>query len=156
DEFNWLKLYIRVADRGKSSWGEEALSHLAQTYEDRRQYPKAADIWQRAVREYGPGDKAWRQNRLDQIVGNWGLFEPAQNQPAGRKAIVDFRFRNGKKVSFEAHEIDVAKLLDDVKAYFRGNPGQLDWQQYNIGNIGYKLVAQNQQQYLGAKAAAWD
>ena len=67
----------------------------------------------------------------------------AQVQPAGKKATVDFRFRNGNKVSFEAHAINVAKLLDDVKAYLKSNPGQLDWHKLNIGNIGYRLVEQN-------------
>ncbi|MBI3411109.1 MAG: alpha-2-macroglobulin [Planctomycetes bacterium] len=157
DEFNWFKIYIRVADRGKSVWGDQALTQLAQTYEDRRQYPQAADIWRRAIREYGPGsNNNWRQGRLDQIVGNWGTFEPQQNQPAGTQAIVDFRFRNGNRVSFEAHEIKVGKLLDDVKNYLRNNPGQVDWNNVNVQNVGYRLVVQNQGQYLGAKAAAWD
>ena len=110
----------------------------------------------RPSRSTAPGNNGFRQKRLDQIVGNWGRFEPGQVQPAGKNAAVDFRFRNGKKVSFEAHAIKVAKLLDDVKAYLKSNPGQLDWNAVNIGNIGYRLVEQNQQQYLGDKVAAWD
>ena len=51
-----------------------------------------------------------------------------QTQPAGKQPTVDFRFRNGTKVSFEAHAIKVDKLLDDVKAYLNSNPGRLDWQ----------------------------
>ena len=93
------------------------------SYEDRRQYVKAADAWKKAIEEYGAGQNNYRQQRLDQIVGNWGRFEPGEVQPAGTKATVDFRFRNGNKVSFEAHAINVAKLLDDVKAYLKSNPG---------------------------------
>src|SRR5262249_4050746 len=76
DEFNWIKVYERVAARGKSSWGEQARDALAQEYEDRRQYVKAADAWRQAVAEYGPGHDNVRPKRLDQIVGNWGRFEP--------------------------------------------------------------------------------
>src|SRR5262249_24072417 len=35
DEFNWIAIYERVAGRGKTSWGEQARTNLAQVYEDR-------------------------------------------------------------------------------------------------------------------------
>ena len=35
------------------------------------------------------------------------------------------------------------------------NSGQLDWQQTNIDNIGYRLVEHNQQQYVGRQVARW-
>jgi uncharacterized protein YfaS (alpha-2-macroglobulin family) len=156
DEFNWIVIGERVAKRGKSASGEQARDLLAGEYEDRRQYDKSAAAWKTAIAEYGAGHDSFRQKRLDQIVGNWGRFESGETQPSGKKAVVDFRFRNGNKVAFEAHEIKVAKLLDDVKAYLKGNPGQFDWNTVNISNIGYRLVEQNQQQYIGDKAAAWD
>jgi hypothetical protein len=144
DEFNWIKISERVAKRGKNQFGEQARDLLAGEYEDRRQYVKSAAAWKQAIAEYGSGREAFRQKRLDQIVGNWGRFEPGETQAAGKKAVVDFRYRNGHKVSFEAYPIKVAKLLDDVKAYLKNNPGQVDWSTINIGNIGYRLVEQNQ------------
>ncbi|HKI36969.1 MAG TPA: MG2 domain-containing protein [Gemmataceae bacterium] len=156
DEFNWIKIYERVIGRGKSSFGEQARDALSNEFEDRRQYVKSGDAWQKAIDEYGPGERDWRKQRRQQIVGNWGRFEPGEVQPAGSKATVDFRFRNGKKVAFEARPIDVAKLLDDVKAYLKSNPGTLDGNKTNIGNIGYRLVEQNETAYLGEKAASWD
>jgi uncharacterized protein YfaS (alpha-2-macroglobulin family) len=156
DEFNWIKIYERVAARGKSQYGQQARDTLAQIYEDRRQYVKAEAAWKKAIEEYGVGDHNFRQERLDQIVGNWGRFEPGEMQPAGKKAFVDFRYRNGHKVSFTAHAIKVEKLLDDVKNYIQSKPAQLDWNQLNIGNIGYRLVEQNQQQYVGEQVASWD
>jgi uncharacterized protein YfaS (alpha-2-macroglobulin family) len=155
-EFNWIKVYERVAARGNSTWGAQARDTLASIYEDRRQYPKAADAWRKAIADYGPGPHNHRQQRLDQIVGKWGRFEPMQSQPAGKRPTVDFRFRNGNKVAFEAHAIKVAKLLDDVKAYLKSNPGRLDWQRTDIANIGYRLVTLNQAQYVGDKMANWD
>jgi uncharacterized protein YfaS (alpha-2-macroglobulin family) len=155
EEFNWIKIYERVIGRGKSREAEEARDLLAGEYADRRQYVKAAQAWKKAIEEYGPGRDGIRQRNLEQIVGNWGRFEPGQVQPAGKKAQVDFRFRNGDKVAFEAFAIKVPQLLEDVKAYLKSNPGQLDWQKINIGNIGYRLVEENQQQYLGDKVASW-
>jgi uncharacterized protein YfaS (alpha-2-macroglobulin family) len=156
DEFNWIKVYERIAARGKSDLGAQARDRLAGEYEDRRQYVKASLAWKKAIEEYGAGQNAFRDRRLDQIILNWGRFEPASTQPAGKSAVVDYRFRNGNKVSFEAHAIDVGKLLADVKAYLQSNPGKLDWQKIDIANIGFRLVDQQENQYLGAKVAAWD
>jgi uncharacterized protein YfaS (alpha-2-macroglobulin family) len=156
DEFNFIKIYERVAGRGKSTFGEQARDSLASIYENRRQYVAAATAWKKAIAEYGPGRDNFRQLRLDQILHNWGRFEPGQVQPAGQKAVVDFRFRNGHKVSFEAFEIKVSKLLADVQAYLRASPATLDWNQLNISNIGYRLVERQENQYLGAKVASWD
>ena len=77
----------------------------------------------------------WQQ-RLEQIVGNWGRFEPVMTQPAGRGASVEFRFRNGKKVSFTAHGIKVKLILDDVKDYIKSEPRKLKWEKTEIGNRG--------------------
>ncbi len=156
DEFNYIKVYERIAGRARDVYGEQARNNMATEYENRRQYVKAADAWRLAIVEYGPGNNNFRGQRLDQIVSNWGRFEPGQVQPAGKPAVVDFRFRNGNKVSFEAHEIKVSKLLNDVKAYLDANPGRVDWQQAQIANIGQRLVELNQQQYQGKKVANWD
>ena len=77
-------------------------------------------------------------------------------QPAGRGATVDFRFRNGRRVHFEAHEVLFDKLLKDVKDYISSGPKQIDWQKIDISDIGSRLVGQNQQQYLGRSVAQWD
>ena len=59
-------------------------------------------------------------------------------------------------MSFEAHEIDVRKLLADIKAYLKSNPGKLDWEKLQPSRIGHRLVEKNQTQYLKGKVAAWD
>jgi uncharacterized protein YfaS (alpha-2-macroglobulin family) len=157
DEFNWIKIYERIAGRGKSAWGEKARDQLAGIYENRRQYVKAVTAWNKAIEEYGPGHEGFRQKRFEQIVGNWGRFEQVQEFAAGKKATVDFRFRNGDSVSFEAFAIKVPKLLEDVKAFLKSNPPQgAAWEQANIGDIGWRLVEKQQTQYLGDKVASWD
>jgi uncharacterized protein YfaS (alpha-2-macroglobulin family) len=156
DEFNYIKVLFSIADDPKTGFGNIALDTLAAEFTNRRQYPRAAEIWRRAIAKYGPGSGNSRQIQLDQIVKNWGRFEPISTQPAGKGATIDFRFRNGKQVSFEAHAIKIDKLLDDVKAYLKSRPNQLDWERLNIQDFGFRLVQQNEQKYLGEKVATWD
>jgi uncharacterized protein YfaS (alpha-2-macroglobulin family) len=156
DEFNYIKVFQRVADRAKTQEGQNALEALASVFENRRQYPKAAEVWKRAIQEYGPGSNNHRQQRLDQIVGNWGRFEPTRDFAAGPGPVVDFRFRNGDRVAFEAYAIRFPKLLEDVKAHLTNHQGQVDWQRTNIENLGYRLIEKNEAQYIGEKIAGWE
>ena len=156
EEFNFIRIYRQIADEPKTGSGEYALEQLAHIFENRRQYPQAAEYWRRSIKEYGSGHDDFKKQRLEQIVGNWGRFESTLTQPAGKGATVDFRFRNGKMLMFEAHQIKVAKLLDDVKQYLKSNPNQLDWQKLNIADLGYRLVQEKQDQYLGERVAQWE
>ncbi len=154
DEFNFIRIYQRLTE-DDNGYAETCLQQLAQIYEDRQQYPKAAERWRESIRRFKDRNKYKRQ-RLDQIVGNWGRFEGVQVQPARTGASVDFRFRNGEKASFTAKQINVANLIDDVKAYLQGNPQQVDWQQTQIDNLGYRLVQQNEKKYVGERVAQWE
>ena len=157
DEFNFIKVCQQIADDPETGYAEQALSRLAQISENRRQYPKAADYWRRLIKEHGANASNRRnwQNRLDQITENWGRFESVTTQPAGQGATVEFRFRNAAEARFTAHEINVPKLLDDLKAYLKSRPPKLDHNRMNIGNLGYMLVRQNQKQYVGREVADW-
>ena len=42
-----------------------------------------------------------------------------------------------------------------MKAYLKKRPRDIDWQRVNIGNIGHRLVTQNEEQYIGEKVAEW-
>ena len=154
-EFNFIRLFQQIADDPRSSFGEEALGELAGIFEDRRQYARAVETLERSRREYGDRDQI-KQRRIDQIQGNWGQFEPTMTQPAGRGATVDFRFRNGRKVSFEAHEILLDRLLRDIEGYLEGMPPRIDPQQIDLNDIGRRIVARGERQYLGRRVAAWE
>ncbi len=151
DEFNFIRIFKDVAASDKGHH-VSALDALAKVFENRRQYEKAAHYWRRGLKF---SDSEWRQKRLHQIVDNWGMFETVMTQPAGQGATVEFRFRNGTDVHFEAYEINVRKLLDDVKRYLKSNPRKLTRERMNIANIGYRLVEHNQRQYIGEKVAEW-
>src|SRR6185295_11927878 len=96
------------------------------------------------------GDQG-EQDALNQIVKNWGLFDHATVFPAGTGPQLEYVFRNGKQVEFEAWEIKIPQLLDDIKAYIKGDPNQLDWNKVNIQSIGHRLVYERDQKYLGAR-----
>ncbi|MDY0167208.1 MAG: MG2 domain-containing protein [Thermoguttaceae bacterium] len=156
DEFNFIKIYRQIADQPQTGHGEAALRQLAQIFENRRQYPKAAETWRRVIEEYPASESLEHyRDRLSQIVDNWGQFEPVTTQPAGQGATVEYRFRNGHIVELKAHAIKVETLLDDVKNYLKSKPGQIDGQRANIGDIGYRLVRQNEEKYLGEQVAQW-
>lgn len=151
DEFNYIAIYKMLTEE-MGNVRDQALYRLAEIFENRRQYEKAAEWWRRSI-ELRAED--WKRDRLNQIVGNWGEFEPIMTQPAGKGATVDFRFRNARRVQFTAHAIMIEHLLADVKAYLRSRPRTLEWQNMQVEDIGYRLVQQNQQEYIGEKVAEW-
>jgi alpha-2-macroglobulin len=156
EDGDFINIYQKVANNKGTGHDQLALNTLAQIYEDRRQYDKAAGFWKRSIEQCGDSKEKWKQKRLDQILGNWGQFEPVMTHPAGEEATVEFRFRNGTKVAFEAHEINVRQILADVKEYLKSNPKELDWEKLNIGNIGYMLVQKDQDKYVGRKVDDWN
>ena len=135
DEFNFLRIFRELGEKRT----------LASVFENRRQYDKAAKLWK----------QAGQSDRVKHITDNWGQFEPVMTHPAGKGATVEFKFRNGKEVSLEAHEIKMRELLDDVKAHLKANPRTIDHNKINIGNIGYQLVRDKQTKYLGKRVASW-
>ncbi|MDO9264347.1 MAG: MG2 domain-containing protein, partial [Desulfosalsimonadaceae bacterium] len=161
DEFNYIKIYKTLAVN-QGGYRENALQTLADIYTNRRMYQKAAAYWQQILELPNLSKDSYKgaKEKLAQIVDNWGQFEPVMTQPhqknkKGKGATVEFRFRNAKNVDFEAYEIKVPQLLADVKAYIKRRPNEMDWQKINVDNIGWRLVENNEQKYLGKKAAGW-
>ncbi|MCH8841181.1 MAG: alpha-2-macroglobulin, partial [Planctomycetes bacterium] len=150
DEHNHIVLLKRVLASGNQL---SAAEKLATIYENRRQYSRAAEFWQRLIDHRG--DIARYQHRLDQIVKNWGRFETVMTQPAGKGATVDFRYRNGDRVDFVARRIKVRQLLADVKEYLKSSPARMKWDRVQLENLGHRLVTNGQEKYLGAEVARW-
>jgi uncharacterized protein YfaS (alpha-2-macroglobulin family) len=152
-ESNYIKLLARVSE-GQSQFASIAMSQLASIFSNRQQYPRAAAILRTSLQKFG--EQASIREQLDQIVGNWGRFENARVHAAGKGATVDFRSRNASEVKLTAKRIRTEKLLTDVKAYFQSRPKQLDSRKFNLNNIGYRLIRENETQYLGEQVAAWN
>ncbi len=155
DEFNHIKILQTIAAEPETGRADDALQMLATGFEDRRQFPRALEYWEQSVSRFGRNNS--KLEHIRQIRDNWGQFEPILTQPSGAGASVEFRFRNGKQVSFEAHAILVEKLLDDTKDYLKSaQTRQLDWQRLNIEDIGWRLVNENTSAYVGERVAQWD
>lgn len=154
-EFDFIRIYRELADT-KSGYAQSALNSLAEIFTNRRQYDQAATCWRESIKSYGDGSDNWKQKKLDQIVGNWGRFEPSMTHPAGQGTTLEYRFRNGTKVVFDAREIKVPELLADIKDYLKSNPRELDWERTTPDSIGTRLVEKNQTKYLGREAARWE
>jgi alpha-2-macroglobulin len=155
EEYQYMTIYQELIDNRSSQW-EHALNQLTSIYENRRQYPEAAELLKLGIERKGDNIVNW-QRRLSQIEDAWGRFEPsvAQAEDSGKKATFEYRYRNGDRVDFDAKEIDVEKLLADVKKYIDSRPNQIDWNSINIGNIGYRLIHQDQEKYIGESAGRW-
>jgi uncharacterized protein YfaS (alpha-2-macroglobulin family) len=151
DEFNFIRLFSSILAEPESRPAAPAARTLAEIFENRRQLDRAVTAWEKN-RRY---DAALAENRMAQITGCWGEFEPLGVQPAGRPPVVDYRFRNGRRVFLEAHAIRVRKLLEDVKAVTRSRPARLDWREITVDDIGFRLVHENQTRYVGELAARW-
>ncbi|QDT64656.1 alpha-2-macroglobulin family protein [Calycomorphotria hydatis] len=154
DEFNFMLIYKRLAEG--NSYASSAMERLAHVYLDRRQFPRAADQWRQTIDRFGKGGTGYRQKQLDQIVGNWCMFENVQLQSAGQPAKIDLRFRNGKDLQLKAYRIKIEELIQDVKAYLKSAPRNVDWNKINIDRIGYRLVYENEKKYRGAVEAEWE
>ena len=159
EDGNFIRLYQEAAMAPGHSRrvNYNALRSLAELFENRRQYERAADFWRIAGERFGElqdvADET--RERLDRIVGHWGSFDATMTQPAGAGAEIDYRFRNGRRVQFTAWELKTTALLEDVKKYIRG-ADRLDWQRIQIDNIGYRIVRNNEEKYRGDQVAQWD
>lgn len=157
EEFNFIKIYQDIAETigaEKKPYQEESLQQLASIFLNRQQYPRAAQYLEESLKRF-PSNPEGRKNQLQQITGNWGQFEPVMSTAAGKGATVDFRFRNAKKVTFEAHALKIPELIADIQKYLETAPESLDWQKFQIDNIGYRIVQQNETKYVGEKVAEW-
>jgi uncharacterized protein YfaS (alpha-2-macroglobulin family) len=145
DEYNFILIFKDMLPAGNAALA------LAQIYENRRQYDQAVIYWQ----IYKNYNHSAAQQHIDQITKNWGVFEPAGTQPSGTRPSVDYRFRNGRRARFVVHKVRIDRLLEDVKTYIRSQPRRLDWQKINVSNIGWRMVHENQSEYIGNEVASW-
>ena len=165
DEQNFLKMYADVYQNGTDFQKMNAGTRLAGVYLNRRQYEKAAEIYQnlkelekKLNRTSGnrPAEEMYRQ-----ITGNWGAFDPTTSKAAGVQTTLSWRFRNGTKADFTARKIDMPKLLADVKAYLKElekeKAPKWDRDRLEFVNIGSRLLddPEMKKKYLIGEPIIW-
>ncbi len=156
EEFNHIAVIQKVINRKDSSL-RRAIDMMIQIRMNRHQYPLATALLHRALKL--PGHRNVRQQlreRIRQIEGNWIQFESALTQPAGQGATLDVRIRNGTRVRFTARPVDIEQLLTDTRRYLESRPEQLDHNELQIENVGFRLINDNQKKYLAKPVAEWE
>ncbi len=154
EAFNFIRLYRNIVRQSQPYYAGKALIRLAEIFENRRQYAKAAEYWRTLIARRDGDVRPW-EARLAQIIGPWGRFEPVMPQPAGKAAELPYRFRNGHSLRCEAYSIDVQALLADVEAYLKSRPKKLDFERTDIADIGHRLLSDENSKYLSGRVAAW-
>lgn len=155
NDYNFIKIWEDIVENPATGAAEGALQQLSQVYEDRRQYVKAAEVWRQNIESFGAGRNAWKTQRLNQIVKNWGRFEATTASVAGKAAKLDYRFRNGQTVSLIAEKINLELLAEDAIKHINSKPKRVDWNQINLTNIGYRLINGDGAKYVGKQVASW-
>ena len=150
---DYIKIFKAIANSDTNAFKIYATDQLGSIYENRRQYSKAAAIWESALKA-GWNNQNYKY-KLDQIVNNWGQFENVQMQLAGEKAAFQFRFRNASKVSFTAFKIDMSLLLNDLILQIKANK-KIDWNDTNVSQLGYTLVNSDRKKYASEEFKSWD
>lgn len=154
-EYNFIELLNQIIDEPETGSVSQAFNTLGQIYEDRRQYETAVEVYRKKIKTLGNDRHA--NQRIDQIVKNWGRFEPTKMQSSGSKMDFNYRFRNGDHVDFVATKVDVPRLLKDVREYIRTKPTRIAWNRINIANLGYTLLTQpSGKKYLTKETIKWD
>ncbi len=157
DEFNFVLILQKIASNGdkkQSAHAIQASIMLSQIYQNRRQYPKAADVLRNIITRYSQLTENYRlTDTLKSIVGNWGTFDPISGQTTNEQNVFTYKFRNAKKVTFTAHRIDVPKLLADVKTHIELNKASNV--QYTINDISNLIYHENAARYISEKVTEW-
>lgn len=133
----------------------EAFQQLVRELRERRQLDQAAEELKLAVQQTRGSYQKSFAGQLDQIVGNNGAFDNREAQPEGTRARLPLLFNNAAKVSLTARVVNVAKLLEDTKAYLKSQPANQDWNKTNLSMLSGRLLEKGGRQYIGAKVAEW-
>ncbi len=168
DEQNFILRLERMSREPKyREFRSLALEELAEVFENRRQYDRAARYWKALVAIEGEGTTettpdgetieipSWEQERLHQIIRSWGRFEDVQPVQVGEPLDLGYWYRNGREVTFTAHRVDVPALVDDLLEYLRGDPYPIDPDRINVSKLGLHLVNGGGDRYLKEKVTEW-
>ena len=153
DEFNSSRSTSSIADRGKTGLRRAGpATRWPQSFEDRRQYVKAADAWKQAIDEYGPGQQqlppataSTRSSATGAASSTSRRSRPARRRD--RRLPLPQRQEGRRSRPTRSRS---TKLLDDVKAYLKTQPrpARLATRSTSATSAtGWSQ--QNQKQYLG-------
>lgn len=153
-EYHFIALYRSILDN--KLVGDTAGDALTQVFLNRRQYDKAQEVLEQTIAKFGPGNNDSRKKLLQQIIGSWGRFEPAETVPVGTKPHLPLVFRNATNIKLTAAPVDMEAVVRDTQEYLKSNPAKFDWERTNPSNIASRLISGNAAKYIGKPAANWE
>ncbi len=138
------------------AFGREQISdHIIAELMARRQYPKAAaELRARLASEKNLDAVKALTERLEQIEGNWGRFESAPAQPAGKEAALPLVFRNATQVDCTARKVDVQRLIADLIARVKASPDDVGGY-WELSRLSQRLLEEGGETYLAKEAVTW-
>ncbi len=156
DDYNFILIFKQLAGL-EGGFAEKSLDNLSEIYKNRRQYEKAAFYIKKGIEVFGKGQGNIREKQLNQIIGNFGIFQPTNEKVKGLENYLTYRFRNGKKVTISIFEVDVEKLIKDVKNYIKLNSTDrfYDYSFVSFSNIANQIVNENREKYKKDKVASF-
>jgi len=152
EEHNYIKI-MREVSKSNYPIAQDAFKELAQIFQNRMQYTKAVECLQEGIKRFG--NKSDFQEKLMDIIGDWGTFLPEKSFPAGKNPVLRLRYKNAKIANFEAYKLKVEALINDIKEYLKSNPSKVEWRKIQLDDLGRRFVLENEEKYIGEKVAEW-
>lgn len=142
--------YLALYRKGKN-W-----ESLAKAYLNRTQRSKAAESLRHAIEaENNPRARKRLEERLSQIIDPWCEWLPTKVHLSGEAPKLLVKHRNTEVLSFSAKPVDVKKLLNDIQERIENQPNKINHHEFQVEQLGWRLLQKNQEKYLGDVAAKW-
>lgn len=151
DEHNYIMIMRRLIQSG-SIHMIEANRNLAQVFENRQQYEKAAQFWRNILDKDDDDEQA--KEALQRIVGSQGDFETIANQPAGSKARIPYVFRNGKSLKLTAYKLNEKAFLNHIKDTLKSGDFENN-RSLSPEQIGIAAAKSEMKNFIQEKTAEW-
>lgn len=169
EEYQFLRRLREISKTDDTEASRRALQVLGTSYENRRQYEAALEIWKEFLAKTSKDDKAGRSfatRKVDFIEKPLGKMDALSDQLADKEAQVELVFRNAKKVNFTARSVNVAgllKLMREKLAKESRNPREekyedRDWWQSAFGQLIHigRFKAKELDGFLSKEVIRWD
>jgi len=141
DEFNYLH-YYKLCEKSKNpDIVRSSREQLGYLYMARQQYKTALSYFK----------KIKDSNMQDEISGSWIKLDRLYGIAYGEKLTINVNYRNTTEITFTAYELDMEKVIADVKDYIKGNDiNNLAYEEYavDLTTIGNRIIHKNTDKYF--------
>jgi len=155
EDYQFIPGFRKLMRAGKDTACWQAGDQLVQVFMNRKQYVTAAETLEEVMRLHGTGGGNSRTLLLKQIRGNWSQFGMTPTYFASAPVEVPLTFRNAKSVKLSLTEVKEGQVMEDIIAYLKSNPEQLNGQYLSFSQLGRQLLDEKGKKYLGKELRSW-